>query len=79
MSNPKTSAFAKAAQPIPEDAVTAFLSDSEGEGEEEQIATTESVHTKLIITEEDEEEEDKDDLMDVFSDEDDLVVVVSKL
>lgn len=78
MNDPKTAAFAKASQAIPDDTVAALLSESEGEGEEEQVAVSDSVRVKLVI-EEDDEEEDKDDLMDVSSDEDDQVVVVSKI
>lgn len=77
VSNPKTSAFAKAAQAIPGEEVTVFLSDSEAEAEEPE--NTEVVHTKLVIQEEDDEEEDEDnDLMDIYSEEEeDLVVVKS--
>lgn len=78
MNNPRTTAFAKALQTLPDDAVTSFLSDIEGEDDEEeaQTAASDSTRVKLVIKEEDDEEDEKDDLMDVFSDEDDLVVEV---
>ncbi|GAA5797345.1 hypothetical protein HPULCUR_002728 [Helicostylum pulchrum] len=75
MSDPKTSAFAKAAQAIPGEEVTVFLSDSEAEDEEPE--NTEVINTKLVIQEEDDEEEEEDedkDLMDIYSEEEDLVV-----
>lgn len=76
MSDPKTSAFAKAAQAIPGEEVNVFLSDSEAEEEEEETENTNHVHTKLVIQEEDDEDDEEDkDLMDVYSEEEDLVVV----
>lgn len=81
MSDPKTAAFAKAAQAIPEEAITGLLSDDDDlEDEDEQAAMTtqsESIKPKLIIREDDEDEEDED-IMDINSvDEEDEPVVVS--
>jgi hypothetical protein len=77
VSDPKTAAFAKAAQAIPDEAPIVFLSDSEAEddNEEEQQETNSRVHTKFVIQEEEDEEED--DLMGEASDEDNILIVVS--
>jgi hypothetical protein len=81
VSDPKTAAFAKAAQAIPDEAPIVFLSDSEvedGDEEEEEKETTSRIHTKLVIQEEDDEDEEQeeDDLMEEASDEDNILVVV---
>lgn len=83
MNDPKTAAFAKAAQAIPEEQITGLLSDDD-QAEEVEVSVTmqsESLKAKLIIKEEDEEEEDENDLMDINSDdeEESPVVVSGKL
>lgn len=76
--DPKTSAFAKAAQTGQE--VNVFLSDSEAEAEEEE--NIETIHTKLVIQEDDDDEEESekpDEFMDMSSDDDLVVASIFKI
>lgn len=74
MSDPKTAAFAKAAQAVSDEMAIAVFSESEGEEEEgaedakaetkqedDYEKSTPSVYTKRVIIEEEEEEEEDDD------------------
>lgn len=77
VNDPKTSAFAKASLPIPDDTKTSFLSDFEDDDEDIQTAPPSSTRYKLVIKDDDDEEEEEDDLMGVFSDEENLIIEVS--
>ncbi|GAN09041.1 hypothetical protein MAM1_0239d08563 [Mucor ambiguus] len=73
MSDPKTAAFAKAAQAVSDEVAIAVFSESEGEEEAEAETnkedddandyekSTPSVYTKRVIVEDDEDEEDEDE------------------
>ncbi|KAG2197522.1 hypothetical protein INT47_007131 [Mucor saturninus] len=74
LNDPKTSAFAKASLPIPDDSKTSFLSDFEDDDEDIQIAPPSGTRYKLVIKDDDDEEEEEDDLMGVFSDEENLII-----
>ncbi|KAK4515064.1 uncharacterized protein ATC70_002674 [Mucor velutinosus] len=90
MSDPKTAAFAKAAQAVSDEMAIAVFSESEGEEEAEAETTKEddyekstpSVYTKRVIVEDDEEEEDseeQDQEMKDVSDDENLLIVASIL